>query len=70
MKVFIADAGFNQERPTTLQAFIRRVVQHPKANGLTTDQILTTASIAPLVEVFGMDRIRKLIEEAKSCAGT
>ncbi len=65
MSHFVKDAGFNQERPTTLEAYVKLILRSPKAHGLTIDQLLASRVFEGLVEIYGADKIRKLIEGAK-----
>lgn len=61
--VFYRDEGFNQEKATTLDAYICQLIGTPEAMEMNEQQFLMSKPLQGLIEGFGLEKIQQLVRE-------
>lgn len=59
--VYVKDAGFAQERPTTLEAYVGKLIPLAKAKGLTREEFVASQALEGLIAVYGQPRIAEMV---------
>lgn len=63
MTHYVRDSGFNQEKPTTVEGYIQRLIAIPKAQAAGIDAFMASGPIQCLVQIYGHPKIFELVEK-------